>query len=124
EFEGQRYFEGSRDLATNGIAKPVLNVFRMLGQMGGDRVSVVSTGALSLEAVRDSGVRAYPDVAALASRSEREIAVLVWNYHDDDLPAPTAPVDMRLDGVSIGAPSITHYRLYDEYSNVYVVWKE
>jgi len=124
EFEGQRYFEGFRDLATNGIAKPVLNIFRMLGQMGGDRVRVASTGALSLEAVRDSGVRAYPDVAALASRSEREIAVLVWNYHDDDLPAPPAPVDLRIDGVPIGEPTITHYRIDAEHSNAYEVWKK
>ena len=124
EFEGQRYFEGFRDLATNGIAKPVLNVFRMLGQMGGDRVRVASSGALSLEAVRDSGVRAYPDVAALASRSEREIAVLVWNYHDDDLPAPPAPVDLRIDGVPIGEPTITHYRIDAEHSNAYEVWKK
>ena len=43
EFEDQPYFDGFRDLATNGIDKPVLNVFRMLGQMGGDRVSVEST---------------------------------------------------------------------------------
>jgi len=124
EFEGQRYFEGFRDLATNGIAKPVLNVFRMLGQMGGDRVRVASTGALSLEAVRDSGVRAYSDVAALASRSEREIAVLVWNYHDDDLPAPPAQVDLRIDGVPIGEPTITHYRIDAEHSNAYEVWKK
>ncbi len=124
EFEGQRYFEGFRDLATNGIAKPVLNVFRMLGQMGGDRVRVASTGALSLEAVRDSGVRAYSDVAALASRSEREIAVLVWNYHDDDLPAPPAQVDLRIDGVPIGEPTMTHYRIDAEHSNAYEVWKK
>ena len=124
EFEGQRYFEGFRDLATNGIAKPVLNVFRMLGQMGGDRVSVVSTGALSLEAVRDSGVRAYPDVAALASRSEREIAVLVWNYHDDDLPAPPAQVDLQIDGVPIDEPTITNYRIDAQHSNAYEVWKK
>lgn len=31
EFENQPYFDGFRDLATNGIDKPVLNVFRMLG---------------------------------------------------------------------------------------------
>ena len=31
EFEDQPYFAGFRDLATNGIDKPVLNVFRMLG---------------------------------------------------------------------------------------------
>ena len=124
EFEGQRYFEGFRDLATNGIAKPVLNVFRMLGQMGGDRVRVASTGALSLEAVRDSGVRAYSDVAALASRSEREIAVLVWNYHDDDLPAPPAQVDLQIDGVPIDEPTITNYRIDAQHSNAYEVWKK
>ncbi len=123
EFEGQRYFEGFRDLATNGIAKPVLNVFRMLGQMGGDRVRVASTGALSLEAVRDSGVRAYPDVAALASRSEREIAVLVWNYHDDDLPAPPANVELLIDGAPADRPTMAHYRIDAEHSNAYEVWK-
>ena len=34
EFEDQPYFDGFRDLATNGIDKPVLNVFRMLGHDG------------------------------------------------------------------------------------------
>src|SRR5258708_29043850 len=29
EFEGQPYFDGFRTVATNGIDKPVLNVFRM-----------------------------------------------------------------------------------------------
>ena len=38
EFEEQPYFAGFRDLSTNGIDKPVLNVFRMLGRMKGDRV--------------------------------------------------------------------------------------
>ena len=42
EFEDQPYFDGFRDLATNGIDKPVLNVFRMLGMMTGDRVTVES----------------------------------------------------------------------------------
>ncbi len=38
EFEGKDYFEGFRTLATNGIDKPILNVFRMAGMMSGDRV--------------------------------------------------------------------------------------
>src|SRR5215471_14857390 len=37
EFEGQPYFEGFRELATNGIDKPVLNAFRMFGMMNGER---------------------------------------------------------------------------------------
>jgi xylan 1,4-beta-xylosidase len=56
EFEGQPYFDGFRDLSTNGVAKPVLNVFRMLGLMRGDRVNVNSSGALPLDEVRDRSV--------------------------------------------------------------------
>src|SRR5262249_5166988 len=44
EFEGFPYFDGFRTLATNGIDKPVLNLFRMLGMMRGNRLQVISTG--------------------------------------------------------------------------------
>ena len=50
EFEDQPYFDGFRDLATNGIDKPVLNVFRMLGMMTGDRLKVDTSGAAKLDA--------------------------------------------------------------------------
>jgi xylan 1,4-beta-xylosidase len=35
EFEDQPYFASFRTLASNGIEKPVLNVFRMMSKMGG-----------------------------------------------------------------------------------------
>jgi xylan 1,4-beta-xylosidase len=54
EFEGQPYFAGFRDLATNGLAKPVLNVFRMLGKMSGNRVRVRSSSASPVEEIRGS----------------------------------------------------------------------
>ena len=44
EFEDQPYFAGFRVLSTNGIPLPVLNVFRMFGLMGGQRLAVESTG--------------------------------------------------------------------------------
>jgi len=44
EFEDQPYFAGQRVLATNGIDLPVLNVFRMLGRMSGERVATSSSG--------------------------------------------------------------------------------
>ena len=107
-FEDQPYFDGFRDLATNGIAKPVLNTFRMLGQMSGDRVQAVSSAGLTVEEIRDSGVRGAPDISALAARSARSATVLVWNYHDDDLPAPAAPVTLTIEGLPAGArPSRT-----------------
>ncbi|MBW8895569.1 MAG: beta-xylosidase, partial [Acidobacteria bacterium] len=123
EFEGQPPFAGFRDLATNGIDKPVLNVFRMLGKMHGDRVSVTSTSAADVQTIRDAGVRAEPDVYALATRSDRAMEVLVWNYHDDDVAAPPATVTMTIDGLSPGRPTVTEYRVDDRHSNAYEAWK-
>lgn len=124
EFEDQPYFDGFRDLATNGIDKPVLNVFRMLGQMGGERIAVESTGAMTLEAIRDTGVRANPEVNALASRQERAVSVLVWNYHDDDLPASPSEVEVVVEGLPNGRTLLHHYRVDGEHSNSYEAWKK
>ena len=123
EFEGQPYFAGFRDLATNGIDKPVLNVFRMLGQMRGDRLAVASTGAAPLATIRDTGVREQPDVNGLAARSGRDITVLVWNYHDDDLPGPAAEIELTVDGAPDGEPTLTHLRVDRDHSNAYEAWK-
>lgn len=121
-FEDQPYFDGFRDLATNGIAKPVLNTFRMLGQMSGDRVQAVSSAGLTVEEVRDQGVRGAPDISALAARSSRSATVLIWNYHDDDLPAQPAPITLTIEGLPAGRATVTHARIDDNHSNAYSAW--
>jgi xylan 1,4-beta-xylosidase len=123
EFEDQPSFAGFRDLATNGVDKPVLNVFRMLGRMTGHRVAVESSGALALDDVRDHGVRDSADISALASLDGRSASVLVWNYHDDDLPAAGANITLTLDGLPDGRATVTHYRIDTDHSNAYTVWK-
>src|SRR5688572_659303 len=123
EFEGQPWFDGFRDLATNGIDKPVLNVFRMLGQMRGDRVRVTSSAGLPLDSVVQRSVRGPADVNALAARDERSIAVMVWNYHDDDLPAAAAQIALAIEGVPGGPLNLVHYRVDREHSNSYELWK-
>ena len=50
EFENQPWFYGFRDLATNGVDKPVLNVFRMFGLMKGNRVCLLYTSIWPLPA--------------------------------------------------------------------------
>jgi xylan 1,4-beta-xylosidase len=123
EFEDQPYFYGFRDLATNGIDKPVVNVFRMLGMMSGDRVAVESSAGLPLAAVRDTGVRERPDVNALATRSARSIAVMVWNYHDDDLPAAAAEIALQIEGAPTGTKMRQQQvRVDPSTSNSYGVW--
>jgi xylan 1,4-beta-xylosidase len=125
EFEGKRYFEGFRTLATNGVDKPVLNVFRMAGLMSGNRVSTISSGQIALDDILKAGVRANPDIDAFATKADREAAVMLWNYHDDDVPAGGAQVQVTIAGIPTGVKKVLlqHYRIDDTHSNAYTVWK-
>ena len=126
EFEGQTYFEGFRELATNGIDKPVLNAFRMFGLLGTERVKTSSSGALPVEQIVSAGVRGQPDINAIATRKDHEIEVLVWNYHDDDLSAGAAPIDLVISGLSAKASPalLEHFRVDSNHSNAFTAWKE
>ena len=125
EFENKDYFEGFRTLATNGVDKPVLNVFRMAGLMSGNRVVTSSEAQVPLDDILSAGVRQTPDVDAMATRTEHEAAVMLWNYHDDDLPAAGAAVQVTIAGIPAGVNKILleHYRIDETHSNSYSVWK-
>jgi xylan 1,4-beta-xylosidase len=125
EFEDQPYFAGFRVLSSNGIPLPVLNVFRMFGLMGGQRLAVDSSGAVSLEAIRKDGVRASPDVAALASLQVRKLCVMVWHHHDDDLPGAAAEVELSVSPLAdAGGPVLLqHFRIDSDHSNAFEAWK-
>jgi xylan 1,4-beta-xylosidase len=125
EFEDQPYFERFRTLASNGIDKPVLNAFRIFGLMGGVRVEASSSGALASEDVVRNGVRGKPDINVIASRTEHEIDILIWNYHDDDLPAPESPIDLVVSGLTKTAERVLveHFRVDSTHSNAYTEWK-
>lgn len=124
EFENQPYFYGFRDLATNGIDKPVLNVFRMYGMMSGDRVEVKGNQNYTFTMVRDSSVRKKADIDALASKDQRSAAVMVWHYHDDDIKAEDATIEVDLKGFPTQQVNFKHYRIDNENSNSYEVWKK
>ena len=123
EFEDQRWFDGFRDLATNGVDKPVLNIFRMFGMMSGTRVAV-SGGVYDPFMIRDSGVKAVaPDINALASKDKNGVSIMVWNYHDDDLPAKASQIRLDISGITSEKVLVTEYRIDKENSNSYEVWK-
>jgi xylan 1,4-beta-xylosidase len=125
EFEGKDYFEGFRTLATNGVDKPVLNVFRMAALMSGNRVMTSSTGQVPLDDILSKGITQTPDVDAISTRTDHEAAVLLWNYHDNDLPAAGSEVEVTIAGIPSGAKRVLleHYRIDDTHSNSYSVWK-
>jgi xylan 1,4-beta-xylosidase len=128
EFEDHPYFAGFRSLATNGIDKPVLNVFRMMAQMKGKRLAVESSGALPLEQIVRNGVRNAPDVSAMASADEkqRKMFILVWHYHDDDVTGPGAEVELTLralPGEGDAPLKLRHFRIDEEHGNAFAAWK-
>lgn len=122
EFEDQPYFAGFRSLATNGIDKPVLNVFRMFSKMDGFRLPVTSDHAVSLPDMLRSGVREKPDVSALAAVDGKKVTVMVWHYHDDDLTGPVAEVRVDLPGAPKGLPKITRHLVDESHSNAFTAW--
>lgn len=129
EFEGQTYFDGFRTLATNGIDKAILNLFRMDGMLTGNspaqRVRVISDGAVDLHEIVSRGVGKKPDIDALAVRSSDALSILVWNYHDSDVDRPDASVALNVTGLPADAKRVLlhHYRIDRDHSNAYTVWK-
>ena len=124
EFEDQPYFAGFRSLASNGIDKPVLNVFRMFSQMTGQRLAVESDSAASLEAILKQGIREKPDVSALASLDKHKLCVLIWHYHDDDVQGPDAELNLIVEGLHFPIATLRHYRIDQEHSNAFTIWKK
>ncbi|WP_121357491.1 GH39 family glycosyl hydrolase [Flavisolibacter nicotianae] len=125
EFEAQPWFAGFRDLATNGVDKPVLNVFRLFGKMKGERLAVendyaFSPGQLIAKGVHDS----LADINAIASADKKAAYVMVWNYYDDDLPAAPALVSIAVKNIPAKNIRVKEYRIDQTHSNSYTVWKE
>jgi xylan 1,4-beta-xylosidase len=125
EFEDQPWFAGYRQLSTNGIDLPVLNVFRLFAQLGPQRLQAVSSAQVPLERIVAEGVRGATDVGTLATRSPNgDVAVLVWNYHDDDLPGPPASVRVTLKGLKKNASrDATVWRVDETHGNAFSAWK-
>ena len=133
EFEDQPAFAGFRELATNGIDKPVLNAFRMMAMLGGGApaksslgnwVTVESTGARPLEDVVASSVDGAPDINAVATINGGEVDVLLWNYHDADVEVSPTEVHLVLDGLREGKWTAAEFRMDSTHSNSYRAWQQ
>ena len=125
EFENQPWFAGFRVLATNGIDLPVFNVFRMFSKMSGQRLAVQSDYGIPLDSIIKDGVRGAPDVSALASLEERKLCILLWHYHDDDVPGPDAEIELTLAGLPpANNGTVLEYRIDEQHSNAFIAWKK
>ena len=67
--------------------------------------------------------QASPDVDIIATRSGDRIAILVWNYHDDDRPESGAVrVELGVTGLSAGRYALRHNRMDATHSNAHALW--
>ena len=124
EFENQPWYAGFRDLATNGVNKPVLNVFRMFGMMKGKRVAVTGNRMYDLKTFVDSSVRGQADIGAIAALDKKSATIMLWNYHDEDKQDAGEEIKIELNGLPVASATITEYRIDNEHSNSYEVWKK
>jgi len=123
EFEDQEWFAGFRELATHGIDKPVLNVFRMLGMMNGKRIAVSSDNGLNAADIIAKGVRDKNDINAIASKDKNSVCILTWNYHDDNLVGPSSQIALAVKGITGSKVLVHHYRIDQQFSNSFEKWK-
>jgi len=126
EFEDQPYFEGFRTLATNGIDKPVLNIFRMFGLLNGTLLPATTTPIPEPPTQQNTtyAARTTPYApTALATRTANTVTVMLWNYHPDDIPGPDTEVTLDITGLPTHL-LLQHYRIDEHHSNAYDMWRQ
>ncbi len=123
-FVGERCFEGTRAFSTQGIDKPILNLFRMYALMGSQQIGFESSAAkdpLSYSDICGRGEAA--DVSGFAALSENSLSILIYHQHDDW--DATGAVEITLDVENLpfqNALTLNHYRIDSEHSNAYAEW--
>jgi xylan 1,4-beta-xylosidase len=60
----------------------------------------------------------------MASAGPHSAAILVSNYHDSAKPGPPAHIGLAISGLPPGRALLHHYRVDDQYSNSYELWKQ
>ncbi len=124
EFEDQPWFAGYRQLSTNGIDLPVLNVFRLFAQLGPDEVAATSDAQAPLDTIEANGVTGAPDVGVLATRTtDHKLVIFVWHYHDDDVSGPVAHVKLHITGLTTRSAKVTQWRVDGANGNAFSAWQ-
>ena len=124
-FEDQPWFAGYRQLASNGVDLPVMNMFRLFARLDTDSVSATSDAQVALDDMLAGGVRGAPDVGVMATRGANgRVSVLAWHYHDDDVPGPDADVTLQLHGLGAAVSrKVTQWRIDQTNGNAFAAWK-
>lgn len=125
-FAGERCFEGTRSFTTQGIDKPVFNLFKMFQQLGEESLQLNSDGFRNiLEDSNDFSAGYAPVIDGLSSIDKNGTArILIYSHHDDwDIKEKTS---VRLNISSLQPGSLAHVRvdmIDDTLSNTHTAWR-
>jgi len=125
-FRGERCFEGTRTFSTQGIDKPVLNMFRIFSKLGSSQLQMFSSGENDIMAYADRfGSNESPDISGIATRSDDgKIQIVIYSHHDDWDIHEQCPVTVSIRGFeSVHKAEVNHYRIDHEHSNAHSVWE-
>lgn len=117
-FEGERCFEGTRSLSTQGIDKAVFNLFRLFARLGTEKVA--------LYCHRNPGeTEDAPEIGGWAVRGPSDsLQVLVYCHHDDWDRKETFDVSLEVENLPFtGQVLVTHTRIDREHSNACAEWE-
>lgn len=109
-YPGYRIFEGQRAVFTAGeIQKPIFNAFILLGKLGTERLKF------------ESSMGKY--VSGLATLKDSNIQIMVYNYNQDVNDRENRKVELSVIFPSSKSYRLSHYRIDENHSNAYTVWK-
>ncbi|MBC7321393.1 beta-xylosidase [bacterium] len=125
-FRGERCFEGTRAFVTQGIDKPILNLFRMFSFLGDKKLYFESSQKKDqLNFIDDYGASEEPEIYGIATMTgSKSIEILLYCHHDDwdikdEYEIELEVVNMPFD---ISKVEVRHYRLDRDHSNAYAEW--
>ena len=125
-FPGERAFEGTRALSTQGIDKAVLNLFRMYARMGSQEVFFTSSGAKDPLQYPDlNGMTRTPDVSGFATLTgSKSLEILIYNHHDNWDLSEDWQIELEVANLPFETSTfrLAHYRIDRAHSNAYPEW--
>lgn len=133
-FPGERCFEGTRAFTTQGIDKPVFNLFKMYGSLGDTKIGFESDGAKGLDFLdqparstgsggRYTGEGEKTDVSGFAVRTqEGEIQILIYSHCDDRDRTEDQRVRLAVENLETEQATVSHFRIDGEHSNARAEW--
>jgi xylan 1,4-beta-xylosidase len=125
QFEDRELFAGLRTLSTNGIDKPVLNVFRLLAGLGGTRCYLASDGARDpVLQVGGDGADMPPDISGIAAIDQAgKVQVFLCSHHDDWDVRRETEVRVQVSGLEAERQYVIYGTMIDDtYGNAHTAW--